>query len=620
MYRTHNLRFGVLVQRGRNDQTVDDNPVEGRVNVGENWGGTSGDEFADILQEHFRSYQQGNAVLRGFYRFTTLEWYAQDSWKVTRNLTLEYGARWSWLRPWNEDHSQAATFDPKAYSSATIGDPYNGIRIADTKNAVCDHQATGSPFPLCGTVSSSIFPVAHPVTMPRIGFSWDTLGTAKFVLRGGVGQYTQRDQGNTVAFLVDSPPYTYAATLGASFNPSPYITLSDIQNTAFSSAAAAGLGASAFALDQKDTHIPAIYQYNLTISSNDLLKKTNLDVSYVGSQSRHLVVTHDINAVPLGAMWVRGTHTPQPGSNSAVDSFRPYLGFSTIKWIDHGGNSNYNSLQVLARRQTGRNLDLVVAYTYSKAMGLTDYYQQLVDPFVRRHSYTPLIYDRTHLLSLAYMYHLPELARGFLKDSAFARGAFNGWMLTGITRMSSGNPNKISTLVTCQSDTPGGTVCQRLNWADSVQSWFGSNAYTDAGFGIHPLFVSDAVNHNHGGSVNGTAWINPNAITLPALGQQGNFSEPYMKNPGLQKWDIALQKSFALSEQRQVQFRASAFNFTNRGQLGTPLNTATFNWVIPEAASDPSQGHAVLTNARELGKIGGKSGHRELEFALKFIF
>ena len=626
----HTLKFGTSVERAREDQSAS-NPLEGVLQTGFVVSGTH-DQFADILTEHFTGYSQTDRAPTGYFRFTNLEWYAQDNWKVTRNLTLELGIRWSWLVPWSEASGQAYTFDPTAFDPTIVPDPndlksvYNGIRTASCKNP------GQSDVPLCGTIPNTVVGNEHPVTQPRIGFAWDAFHSGRLVLRGGVGQYTARDQGNANQSVIGGPPNLFNAALFPDSGTS--VTLAQIEN--------GDVGHQTFfnfsqpAWNRFDKSVPAVYQYNLTVS-NSLPHKLFAEASYVGSASRHLLITNDINAIPLGAAWACFPNCSAPNADHTIaspdnlDVYRPRQPLSSIPLLTHSSNANYNSLQTSFRRTAGHGLDFLAAYTFSKALGESDYYgTPLLDPFVRKNNRRILTFDQTHVFTLGYQYYVPNLARGALRDSKVARAAFSGWLLTGITRLHSGGPLAIATNVNCRQATgdpanPYGD-CDSTVWQGGA-SWFGSSAYqgtllgnVNSLSGILPVFTCDPVNHHHNGLKN--SWINDSCIGLPNFGQQGAFRPPYIKTPGYQNWDMALQKSFKLSESKRVDVRISSFDITNRAQLNTQNAIETFQLTLPQNATQPTDGTITKITPTEsaVGLIVGKTGHREMEANVTFVF
>lgn len=619
----HTLKFGALIGRARNDQNEAADPLEGYV-VPSTWtAGTSGDEYADILTEHFAMFVQANHDVRGRLRSSLFEWYGQDSWKVSRNLTLEYGARWTLQGPWYDASGLGSTFDPSAYTAGNSSSVYDGVRTASCSNP------GQSDVPLCGTIPKTIRPYGHPLTQPRIGFAWDTTGSGATVLRGGIGEYTERDPTNSGFGAILGPPNLMEATVCCNVN------LAQIEATNPGTQGSFTYGQSNAVYDPHDTSQPQIYQYNLTLSQT-LPHRMAVELSYVGSQSRHLVVEQNIDNIPYGGLWTPGTHLVPASLQGNEGTVAPYAPFKQIVQIEHEGNANYNGLQATFRRQASRNLDFIASYTYSKAMGDSDEFQTVLpDPFSTAGSRHVLSFDRTNLFSIGYQYYSPALARGVLADSRIARGALNGWMLSGITRASSGGPVAISAYVNCvqlQSDGSS-TDCSSTLWQPS-DTWFGTNAWANAFLpgsttsppnGIYPTYTCNPA-AKHGG-IN-TGFINTNCVALPKFGQQGAIDPPYIKGPGNYDFDIAIQKSFHLGGDRHLDVRASSFNFLNHAQLD-PINTvADFNWTLPAGATDPDQGSASLVNGTghcsggvgPLGYSCGKTGHRQMEGSVKFFF
>jgi len=620
--RAHTLKFGALIERARNDQNLSGQSLEGQLTVS-NWtGGTSGDEYADILTQHFASYTQVNQDVRANLRSSQFEWFGQDNWKVSHKLTLEYGARWTWQGPWYEARGLAATFDPGVYTVANSSSPYDGIRTASCSNP------GQSVVPLCGTIPKTIMPYGHPLIQPRLGFSWDTLGTGRAVLRGGVGEYTQRDPTNSGFGAILGPPNLYSASICCNFN------LSGIEGTNPGSQGAYTYGQSTAVYSPRDNHVPIVYQYNLTLSSA-LPHHFFAELGYVGNQSRHLLIEQNIDNIPYGALWLPGTHLINPIYNGNEGLAAPYTPFKQIVQNQRSGNANYNALQGTLRRQASHSLDFIASYTYSKALGESDQFQTLLpDPYSNKGAYHVLSFDRTHLFSVGYQYYVPKMALGSLRGSKVARGALNGWMFSGISKASSGGPVAISAYVNCiQIASPQNLPCAQSFWNPS-DTWFGSNAWPTAFLpgsttsppnGIYPVYTCNP-KANHGG-IN-TTFFNSNCIALPAFGQQGVIDPPYMKTPGSFSFDIALQKSFHMSESRRLDVRVSAFNLFNRAQLNNPNTVANYNWTVPAGATDPSQGTPSLANGTgtcvggvgPLGYSCGKTGHREMEVSAKFFF
>jgi hypothetical protein len=627
----HNIKFGGLVGRARNDQNDAASPLEGYL-VPATWAAnSSGDEYADILTEHFSEFEQANHDVRGNLRSSSFEWYGQDSWKIRRNLTLEYGIRWTLQGPWYEARGLGATFDPKAYVPSATSSVYNGVRTASCSNP------GQSAVPLCGTIAKTIRPYGHPLTQPRIGFSWDTTGRGQTILRGGFGVYTQRDPTNASFGAILGPPNLFLAVIENEGS------LNDIATASAGTQSSFSYGSSTAVYDPRDNHSPAIYQYNLTLSQA-MPKGYSLEFAYVGSESRHQQIEQNIDNIPEGALWTPGTHLVPTNVAGNEANYAPYTPFKQIVQIEHEGNANYNALQTTFKRQAHKNLDFIAAYTFSKALGDSDEFENLLpNPYSNAGSYHVLSFDRTNVASIGFQYYVPGLARGSLANHAAARGALNGWMFTGIATAQSGNPVAIDAAVNCvqvTSNLTGGTPslppCPANLWS-TQDTWFGTNAWTTAVLpgtevtppeGIYPKFICNP-RASHGGL--NSNFINPACVTLPAFGTQGAVNPPYLKQPGSFTDDLSIQKSFQFAGggSKHIDIRVSAFNLLNHGTLVNINPNASFNYVLPEGATDPDQGTAVLTNGNQpcsqdgvsgLGYSCQKTGHRQMEGSAKIFF
>ena len=183
--------------------------------------------------------------------------------------------------------------------------------------------------------------------------------------------------------------------------------------------------------------IPTIYSWSLGIQ-RELGAQTSLDVSYVGNAGRHLQYRRDLNQLPLGT-------TLQPGVlqsvNSQTNALRPYQGYLGIPFTEFGAVSNYNALQVRASRRFGGGFTGNFNYAWSKAMGEVDGDGTAIGYSLdRRREYGPAGFDRTHIVTIDWVYELPK----FVQSNTFGKYALNGWQISGITRFWSGPPATIT--------------------------------------------------------------------------------------------------------------------------------------------------------------------------------
>jgi carboxypeptidase family protein len=615
---THQMRFGTAIERTRNDQNGGPVP-EGMLITAENWGGqTTGNSFGDILVNNFAAYSQGLPNNDGLWRFWNVEGYAQDSWKAARRLTLNYGARISWMQPWNEVRGLSTTFLASKYDPSQPTNFLNGI-------------ATGRS----GQVSNSVFANPKPIIQPRVGFAWDLFGTGKTVIRGGFGTYVSRDQGNTSFFMANAAPFTFSATVqatGGTLNSrgSYFLDLPEIAATnPFSNLGNITLQAE----DPTDNNQPQTYEWNFTLEQNVGLK-TVVSASYVGNVSRHLYRQQDANVIQPGAMWVPGTTDCCLNGDTNTPDFRPYKPFGRISWSTHSDTANYNSLQVLVRRNVSKGLTLLGSYTWSKTLGYTNSFQGVTDPFDSHRSYGLLPWDYANILNLSYIYQIPNSAEKYFGNNKLAKGVFDNWQYSGIWHFTGGAPVFIANpTINCVSDDPNLNLCGNNNlfpgsrFQGSGVGWYGTpdllvfNTTNADGNTVRPFINWKSSDFNHAGD----HWFDANSVSLPGPGVFGTFETPTLRGPNTtNEWNMSLFKTFPWGENRRVEFRFENFNIFNYAHYDT--SSATFNrtpifeWHLPVGAKHFSDGYSTLANANTLGVITSKRGHRELEFALKIYF
>ena len=168
-----------------------------------------------------------------------------------------------------------------------------------------------------------------------------------------------------------------------------------------------------------DGHVPTVYNYNAGIQ-RELPLKLFADVSYVGSQSRHLWLAQPFNQAPFGSAWQPYTQDPTTTpkfdgtTNLPVNMYRPYAGYTDATDYTWGTSNNYNSLQTSVNRRFGA-LQFGAAYTWSKALGVRC---RSPDRHARRRLLARSPQDRTQSLVFNYIYNIPGLSKGqFLRPT-----------------------------------------------------------------------------------------------------------------------------------------------------------------------------------------------------------
>jgi hypothetical protein len=322
----------------------------------------------------------------------------------------------------------------------------------------------------------------------------------------------------------------------------------------------------------------------------DIGFKTVLDVAYVGSLARHLMQRRSVNPVPYGGRFLASSIDPtvSGGATPLQDNFlRPYKGYGDINYIEFASNSNYHALQVQANRRVTTSLAFGVAYTWSKAMDLVDNNNNNINPFIdpRVRNYGKAGFDRTHNLTINYIYRLPKLSKYW--DNGFTRQALDGWELSGITSFVSGAPLGIGYTTVQGSDLVGGN---------------------GGGLDSRVVLVDDP--NLPKGDRTFLRYFNTSVVQAPTKANFGigNAPKDPIRGPGTNNWDISLFKNFNLAPEGRVrlQYRLEMYNAFNHTQFTGVDTTARFD--LNKQPGDPSyqvngtfgQYSAALANSRRI--------------------
>ncbi len=615
----HTVKTGMFYQRNRKDQIAWGN-INGQLNfnVGNYTLGTStwnvGDPIAAALLGFFQSFDQSTARPTGFFRYNQLEFYVQDTWKATSRLTLDYGLRFAWIPPQYDAKNQIALFVPSAYNPANAvtitsggnidttkgGDPLNGMRYV-----------AGGQLPKGGWDSRGIMPE------PRFGFAYDLFSNHKTILRGGFGMMHDRVQGNLIYNTVFNNPAVVKTAQVAANN---IVNLPSLGGN-FGNGVQGDkniIGA------DKNGKVPTVYSFSLGIQ-HEIAKGTTLDIAYVGTQSRHLVASRDINSVPYGYSFTAAAQDPAnfPGGvvpsvepnlapvySSAGYSFSgayakghpsytnaalvPYKGYGQIAYLGWGGTANYNSLQTSLQRRFNKGLTLGAVYTWSKSLTTAMADQDYQDPFNPRGlDYRSAGWDRTHVFAANYAYNLPSLTKHFNGPKWLAYVTDN-FELTGVTNVMTGTPVDLGN-----------------NWQGEPGAQTGGNMW-----GIIPNYYT----LDMGG--------NP---VYPTIGAPIRGSRDTLRTGGLQNWDMSVFKNIPFGERYSIQLRLEAYNVFNHPNFNDKNygfgENGPFEWTYPSCCGGTNTPNFSIsknsnwgTNADTYNSTGGPAGFRVVQLGAKFSF
>jgi hypothetical protein len=423
----HTIKFGGEYARNRkrqNSRTNYDGAINFSTAAGTNGSNSTGDPFADALLGNFNSLNQSSAVTVGEFRFNDVELYLQDTWKVTRKLSLVLGMRYTHSTPTYAEGNNITNFDPYTFNPA-LDPTFTGGLASSKINPASPGLCSGPLLNVVGTPVLTIEcnglqrpgqvpsdqKIRVPVTStdptllaaisanaargfyntenlpaPRVGFAYTPFSDNKTVLRGGFGIFYDHPEGNVLGNGINSqgyPPWAQAASISG-INAS----LSQFDSAPGAGTVAAPTTISGIAGVDPHLVVARTYQYSLGVQ-RELPLGILVQASYVGNVGRHLLRTPSIN----NATWTAQGFIPSsPNPNNlacpaginatafqcsgagfapsglAQDQIRPYLGYSALNLALSDVNSNYNALQLSLTKRAGI-LTATAAYTYSKTMG-----------------------------------------------------------------------------------------------------------------------------------------------------------------------------------------------------------------------------------------------------------
>lgn len=565
---SHSLKFGGFFNFNINGQQPSWTDVP-NLNFGSNVENTmdSGNQFTNMLLGNYTSVSQSNGRFYGSFKFYGFEWYAQDSWRVNRRLTLEYGMRWAYMGPtFTYGKYLQNYFDPRLYnaSQAAVIDTRAGLRQGSI--------ISGNPFNGLieegqGGIPRGFAQHRYNNWGPRFGFAYDPWGDGKTSIRGGGGIFYERIRQNANNFDgLGNPPLAYT--------PNFYVgNIDNLGPSLISSGVRFPVGLSTF---DNAGQIPTVYAWSLGVQ-RQLPWNMSIDASYVANGGRHLQYRRDINMLPLGYTLQAGVLS---SVNNVTNALRPYKGFTSINMTEYGAVSNYNALQLRVSRRFAKNFTGNFNYTWSKAFGEVDGDTTgLGYAYDRKREYGLAGFDRTNIATVDFIYELPffnQVSQKALKT------AFGGWQLNGIARFWDGPPSGISSN------------------GDAGQTVGGIRAdYVGNGSDLYPS-TRDRYNY-----------FNVYAFARPLNGSLGNTGKTVIRRPGINEWDLSLYKNFRLTERMNLQMRWETFNTFNHTQWAD-VNTSM---------SLPNPGMTMLpANKGTFGEVTDTRDPRTMQLAVKFIF
>ena len=534
--------------------------------------GSSINPLADFVTGIASGYQEASGEPYQDMAYRIISGYFDDSYKVSRRLTLEFGVRVDHIGHWYDRQGigMAAFFPNLVLVDEADDRPNPGVRYHGIDPGV----------PISGSPSRFAF------ISPRFGVAYDVFGDSKTVIRGGWGAYRWNDQVNDYQGALETSQNLLTYNLPHGNN----VLLSELGNLPAPVSGLSTPGAingSINATDPNDYNVPVTYSYNLTIS-HELPWRSLFEIAYVGSKSEDILnggqngsgSSGDLinqNKMALGALFQPDPVTglvaadpENPGKTCAgavcnqYSDYYPYrleYGTNSISVPEHTGYSNYNALQVMWAK-SGGHLSYNVNYTFSKALGTA----LSSDPYSVAGNYGVLPIDRTHVINTSYVYNLPDFYHG---ESKFVHAATGGWMIAGTTTWQSGgnlaanyNANLgFNMKYVCGPSDPSTCATDLAAYGSTnigAPTYFG----TTAGMDIQPDITC---NPTSGVASNQIAKLS--CFNAPAIGANGPRNLPYIKLESYWNSDLSIAKTFHVTERQALEIRASANNWLNHPLL-----------------------------------------------------
>jgi hypothetical protein len=528
--------------------------------------GASPNQAQAIADEAFGNVYGANGgpttAMRG-YRTTQQEYFTQANWRVRRDLTLNLGLRYSDFSPYTEVNGALSNL----YAVDVSGKPVANVSPFQFGRTANNFFAVGAGRPLYQRDRNNF--------QPRLGVAWDIGGRGLTVLRMAYGLYYDRIALLEFSDIVSNPPFAIATA--AIEVPFKLGTALPIEPDTVNGVAVDPL------LRNPQTH-----RYNVAVEQR-LGRDLTVTAAFAGARSRDLLRYAALNAtgsVPLNR--------------------RPDPRFGTENLLRNNSSSDYDSLQVFARRRFSRGVDFTVAYTYSQAyddvsaaysfsgagaalinLGATSAtgFQgggaQFIDRPARA-DWGRAAHDVPHNLAISHLIELPfGRGRALLSNAnRFANAVIGGWSLAGIAVLRSGQPFTVT---------------------------LGSDVNDDGATDDRPMLLSGSLSNLYAGSgVARTQYLIPRAAAQALLGTPVPVTDPFVpiarnafRARAVKSYDLSLIKRVNLTERITLGFEANAFNVFNNVNFAAPisaLNNARFG----EITSTLAGSHGSSANPRQL--------------------
>lgn len=562
----------------------------------------TGSAFASFMIGNLYSAAYAVQIAQADYKRNVEAAYIDDNYKVTPKLSLQLGLRYELTPPWYDTLGTEFIVDMQTNRSpisplvsgaepqqnwpvftrqGNCNDPYNGINVRWVtappagQTATTSNTSPVSPGPQCanGNFPNSLMQTDYADFAPRIGLSFAP--TSTLVIRSGFGVYFAHDTANARFDMARNlagrvTNFTGGGAVGV--------------NTMFWNNAVAGGSGTAlitppYSFSMQYDHRTSTVQVWLLDVQKQFGTNWQFEAGYMGSKSNHLFGFRNANySVPYGLLGPAGYYqagqtstTPgrqtctasdvlQCGSSKSIADRVPYPNYNVIQLVHDIGIANYQAFTFQVNKRFSNGFNLISSYTFSKSLddtsGIRTQSSQLFpqNDLCITCEWGPSDFDVKHRLVASFIYDLPVgKGRLWAPSSKIVDAVIGGWELTTLGTLQTGRPyNMRYGDNTASTNTiAGGTFSTRPNYVSGQSFLMSTPTVGDSG-----------------------QWVNKSAWQQPGPGLLGSSSRNMLYGPGVQNFDMSIDKNFNMpfNEHHQFQIRLDAFNALNHTDFNTPVN------------------------------------------------
>jgi hypothetical protein len=537
---SHSFKFGAEVRQSRVFLDSDNGP-RGSFTFSPTWTAAvdpangnpvtnTGQPIADFLLGYPTNMSGAVGTSQTHFQYYTNNFYAQDDWKVTRSLSINYGLRYEYVTPpVAQELSHVFGFDPET-----------GRQL----------------FPVLGQIRKSIVRPDRTNFAPRLGLAYNPGWAPSWTMRAGAGIYYDQTQMNETQFTTNSPPTFFQQNI----NPVPrglpqyqfgVNTLPVLPVPPITPDYQTPPGTNLFAIETNGKK-PREYMWNFSLQKS-FGSNWLAEAAYVGAQSRRLSKRYNLDA-PVTASDLY----------NVIPSINPYPNLNGILYSSQAGKATSHALNLKMERRFGSGFSLLVAYSWSHSID-TDSGASFGSPNLNPANFQldrgSSDFDIRHRFVGSLLYELPfGKGKPVLGSGS---GALNqlvgGWQLNLIPSFQSG----VNRNVTSPNLSTISYITQRADFTGIDPG----SSFTRNGVEITP-------GEDFGSKNTSLYWFNPNAFArTPAL-RLGTSGRDILSAPGFANWDMSLFKNFYFRESTTLQFRAEFFNALNHPRFDPPVMDA----------------------------------------------